>query len=390
MELIDVSGVRDSGMQALVLLARSLDWNVMQKVNNPVVITSRSGVQRRIPTNTSIRMSVFQTHLSAIMLHSTLEGTVELMDQIIKATKPNREQANRLRLAVGQSVQEHRRQTEDAAIPPAVDQQGPLTQNIEIQWEEPPMTETVKTIEERKPTVLGQIVHGAPVGVAADGKDHGRLKSKKPFLATINKTGKGGFVYESKSSFERIWDDGYYDYECMVCGVGYPTPKGVGSHRQTHVKFDGAIGLDQKDTIALTKRRPTAAEAQWILDRDHGGVEPTPKKKAPKTEPVSDSITPPKKEKVPAPPVPDVIAQEAEKRKAAPIVPDPMLSSASIDDSAKLEAVMAILVPDAIEQIESLLSDNDRLTNELRGMRIERDKLRSDLATLKELVGGLG
>ena len=60
---VELTGVRDAGMQSLILLAVSLGWNVMKKHNTPVVITARDGMQKRLPTNTSIRMSVFQTAL---------------------------------------------------------------------------------------------------------------------------------------------------------------------------------------------------------------------------------------------------------------------------------------------------------------------------------------
>jgi len=408
MVLIDVSGVRDSGMQALVLLARSLDWNVMQKVNNPVVITSRSGVQRRIPTNTSIRMSVFQTHLSSIMLHSTLEATPELMDKIIKSVKPNREQANRLREAVGMSVQEHRRQSEEP-IPPAVEPGAkPLTQTIEIQWEEPPMTETNKTIElPRTPykgtTPLANSTLAPKGGLPADGNEHGEVVKRGPFIATVHSNDlSGGYVYESQSSFERIWSDGYYDYECMICTAAYPSAKGVGSHRQVHVKYDGAEGLVQAEVIKASKRRPTEEERAWIIKRDHGGVDPVTKPKKTKTKTKTDPDVEMAKKLFtgtragPKAPVPDVIAANA-KPATVMDVRDKVVEHAKQEGAAKqvnaedrIARVLEILLPEATEMMAILTEENQSLRLDNEALRIERDKLRSDLTTLKELVGGLG
>ena len=415
MVLIDVSGVRDSGMQALVLLARSLDWNVHQKVNNPVILTSRSGVQRRIPTNTSIRMSVFQTHLSSIMLHSTLEATPELMEKIIKSVKPNREQANRLREAVGMSVQEHRRQSEEPIPPAAEPGNQPLVQTIEIQWEEPPMTETNRTIElPRVPykgtTPLANSTLAPKGGLPADGNEHGEVVKRGPFIATVHSNdSSGGYVYESQSSFERIWSDGYYDYECMICTAAYPSAKGVGSHRQVHVKYDGAEGLVQAEVIKASKRRPTEEERAWIIKRDHGGVDPVTKPKKTKTKTDPDVETAKKlftgtkagPTRVPPSlrePVPDVIAANAKPREVLPeedttpkdIEPSLAAFAEVPDADDRIQRVLEILLPEATQLMAILTEENQNLRIDNEALRAERDKLRSDLSTLKDLIGGLG
>jgi len=102
--LVEVTGIRDRSMQALVILAVTFGWNVLQKPNQPVVITSRGGFQKRLPTDTSIRMSVFQTALASILLYSEpYKPTPELMEAIIDCTKVDVEHARRLRLIVGES-----------------------------------------------------------------------------------------------------------------------------------------------------------------------------------------------------------------------------------------------------------------------------------------------
>lgn len=104
LQLIEVTEIRDAGMQALTLLAVSLGWNAMKKHNQPVVLTARGGHQVRLPTNTSIRMSVYQSRLATILLYShPNRATPELAEAIIKTTKLGIEHARRLRNSVAES-----------------------------------------------------------------------------------------------------------------------------------------------------------------------------------------------------------------------------------------------------------------------------------------------
>ena len=370
LELVDLSGVRDSGMQALILLARSLDWNVHQKVNQPVVLTSRSGVQRRVPTNTSIRMSVFQTHLSAIMTHSTLEATPELMEKIIKTVKPNREQANRLRLAVGMSVQEHRRQSEEP-IPAAAERNVPLTQNIEIEWAEPPPEEPKRPLYEVVETKGGTKVtkpvepkkvapskkpQGNQEGGPADHGEHGEVVTKRPFMALVNThKGRDRWIYDSQTSNERIWTDGYVDYQCMVCPAAYDHPKGVGSHRQVHVKKGEVVALVQADVISASRRRATPEEWEWVKRRP-AEVHPRSEKWGkPKDEPETDN-------------------QRGYPGQASI---EPEIQSPVIEDD-RIQRVLEILVPETTEKMKVLYEEVAALHADNDALRAERDKLRSD------------
>jgi hypothetical protein len=153
---IDLSAVRDHNMQALIGLAVSLGWNVHKKHNGPAVITARDGHQRRIPTDTSIRMSVFQTALSSILLHTDNEQwvpTTTLAEALIKDFKVDIEHARRLRLSMAESKADHEnhlRALESAAGQPKDPQ--PVTQRIELEWADPPGEEfpewTDESIEE--------------------------------------------------------------------------------------------------------------------------------------------------------------------------------------------------------------------------------------------------
>ena len=107
---LDIGGVRDPGVASLMLLAASLGWNVLRKQHQPVKLLARNGTQKRLPTDSSCKLSVFQTALSTIMVHTEADivPTIELMDAIIAETKVDREHARRLRLAVGETPAEHR------------------------------------------------------------------------------------------------------------------------------------------------------------------------------------------------------------------------------------------------------------------------------------------
>lgn len=215
---VDLTAVRDPGMRALVLLAASLGWNVIQKVNNPIALVARDGMQRRLPTNTSVRMSVFQTALSSIILHSgDRVATPALVDAIVAMTKVDRDHERRMRLAIGETAEEHRQRLANEKV--AEQKRQPdehLTQRIEVPTE-----------PEQEPVSFEP---------PADGRNHGALISRKPFVAHHAVSTKGSKAYVSDSSFERIWQDGFKDYECQICGRIFKAAKGAGSHRQIHIR----------------------------------------------------------------------------------------------------------------------------------------------------------
>ena len=247
---VDLTGVKDNGIRAVTLLAASLGWNVMQKINNPLVLTARDGTSKRLPTNTSIRMSVFQTALSTVIAHTEpdVAPTIELVDKIIAATKPSRDHERRLRLAVGESPAEHReRLSNDRAA-----EQLRTPEEHLVHYPEIPMQEVEEVAEE----VVE--VPEAAARAAVDGGEHGVIVSRKPFEALQQSNEKFKNRYTSDSSFECVWTDGYTDYECQVCFKAYSTPKGVGSHRQEHYK-DGTLDRSGEPAWkrALMRRDPS-------------------------------------------------------------------------------------------------------------------------------------
>lgn len=213
---VDVSMMRDPGMRAIVLLAVSLGWNALHKPNSPVFITARDGTQRRLPTNTSVRMSVFQAALSTIMVHTDdREATPELIDEIVRETKIDRDHERRLRLAIGESAEDHRKRL--------------ANQRAAEQKREPEEHLTQRP-------AMPQEVRAETVFTPYDEQDHGRLISRAPFVAHFASNKYSSMIYQSDSSLERVWEDGYKDYECPVCGKVFGSPRGAGSHRQVHYK----------------------------------------------------------------------------------------------------------------------------------------------------------
>lgn len=222
-ELMDVSGVRDNGVKALLLLARSLRWNVMQKHHQPAVITAHDGTQRRLPTDTSLRIGIFQGHLSAIIAHSEeFTPTIELIDHIVQIIKPNIEQARRMRLAMGESPQQHRERmtAHDAGV--GEDRQAPLSQHVEFTDAELKALEETQRIQEEQEMVEESVTpSGGDVTV-------------EPAMARTS----SGWAYESKIATKRTWPDGTVDFECTLPGCGYThkSLSGISGHWRWHVK----------------------------------------------------------------------------------------------------------------------------------------------------------
>jgi hypothetical protein len=161
---IDLSSVDDRNIQALIALAVSLGWNVHQKHNQPVTVSARDGTQKRLPTDTSVRMSMFQQVLSTILLHTDSEQWIpgtELAEALISEFKLDHEHARRVRLSVTAPREDHENQIaamQSEAAPPRQD--APVTQRLEV-----PTVEFVETLPgaqspgtEPKPLTTRQIL----------------------------------------------------------------------------------------------------------------------------------------------------------------------------------------------------------------------------------------
>jgi hypothetical protein len=359
-------------MRALVLLARSLDWNVMQKHNTPVVITSRAGIQRRLPTDTAVRMSYFQQQLSAIILNSTLEPTIELIDKIIATTKPSEDHKRRLRLAVGETPQQHRERLinargeeypewtaapiEEALEIPTYEDQ--LAYNAEQQAPEPEMTwedPPEKSPQERKSSRERKKTSGVKEG-PADGGDHGKLVRVEAFKAKASTRSNKAYRYTSLSCDERTWSDGYIDYTCQVCGLAFPTSRGVGSHRQRHIQAGVASRTNNvRNTFLSEPWQPTPQTGKYS------------KKKAETQSPVIE-------------PEPEPELEEMELVETGTLRMPSYIASEHTPDRDKIQEIIKIVLPEYVklaEEVVSLRADNDDLRARLAKLQGEWDALRA-------------
>jgi hypothetical protein len=360
---VDVSAVRDDGMKALILLAVSLGWNVMHKLNQPVVITSREGVQRRIPTTTSARASYFQSNLSAIIVNSAAEPSLELMDAIIKTVKPSADHASRLRLAVGETPQQHRERLMNAEPDPEELLLPPIAGRIEIHgdddvelvWEEPP-TEPGKTTPPSRPAGVSQ-----EVPRPADLGDHGELLEQRTHLAksSLHRNKDGTWrakVYESTTADERLWEDGYIDFVCKVCGLAFPNPRGVGSHKQLHIREGTAVADDRNEKKDRWTMVPDTT--LWESRRQSSGTRRS------KPKPEQEQELQPE----PAPEQDQVIA----------------------DTEYLIQQIKELLFPEVEKRAQELMGVVDKLRLENEDLKSKYTKVSGDLRALRELIGGMG
>lgn len=236
----DTTGVKDQGVRAVISLAVSLGWNVVLKPGNPCTLIAKDGARLRMPTDTTVKDSVFQGYLSTVMTHSQeFTPTVQLMDSIIATHKKlSDSHQTRLRMAVGESAKQHRERM--AAMNEGakeIAQGDHLTQRIEIP--ELLVTKTGKVLTDDDIQALAdeaergydvshlkeQSMGTQPVGTEAP-----HIVSEQPFIAR-NTT---GWSYESPGVIVREWSDGHKDFRCMDCTYVHTSPAGIGGHRKVH------------------------------------------------------------------------------------------------------------------------------------------------------------
>jgi hypothetical protein len=215
LEPYDTSEVRDDGMKCLVLLARSLGWNIAKRPNRPIVITSRDGHHMQIPTTTSVRASVFQSTLLGIEHHTVdREPSDELIEEIIKTVKPNREIARRLRLSVGTDREHHAEAVPLGGVEPPV----PLRPVDDVPYV---VTET-----------------------------------------TAKAHTSGGKTYDSRVATERQWSDGRTDFKCTLCDYEGATLMAVSGHFKVHVQRGEAVKSPPLSSKAVMPVDPAYAPKQ--------------------------------------------------------------------------------------------------------------------------------
>ena len=159
-KLVDVTGLRDRNMQALIVLAVTLGWTMRPSTGDrPVTIIAPDGTAKRIPTNTSIRMSVFATTLSTILTHTPEElvPSRTLITALARQFKLDAEHTRRMRVAVDETPEEHQAHLEamraEAQEPPDTH----LTQRIEMPKPEPEEEVATEPEAPTKPLTTTQI-----------------------------------------------------------------------------------------------------------------------------------------------------------------------------------------------------------------------------------------
>jgi len=254
---IDTTHIKDPGLRALVLLAYSLGWNVNQGLHRPIYLINReTGVRVVIPTDTAIKASVFQANLSKIMTYSTdFTPTIELIDKIIAATKPNQDVENRLRLALGETAKQHRDRAANLESE-TPDLSTELTQRIEI-----PMT--------------FEPVGAPPTAVEATTATHsmGSELIREPKLLIQSDpvmTASG----EHRMAISRLWNDGSVTYKCKFCDYESDSLSRLTGHGNAHVK--GPRTRRSKAQMAADAKAETKAAPRVVkvapVERDSDDI----------------------------------------------------------------------------------------------------------------------
>jgi len=235
--LLDVSYISDRGMQAVVALANSLEWNVVVKRGRPVTLVARDGFKQQIPTDTSIRFEVFRNRVNAVITHSmTAQATPELMEHLIKQYKLDPSHARVFRAAGGNGVM-------DGVVSADEPDEG-------LPEEEP---DQLTTLAE------AVIMAEAEASVALDGETQSVEEPAVQMRVepTLN-FAKGGEQYISEimdTIIRQLVPDGedQITYRCKVCGLELPTKRGIGSHWQVHVKKGEAQATAGNKRVIVNK-----------------------------------------------------------------------------------------------------------------------------------------
>lgn len=223
-----------------------------------------------------------------------------------------------------------------------------------------------------------------------DKQNHGALMSREPFVARYGTSAGAKTVgqYISDSSFERVWEDGYKDYECPLCGRIFGSPKGAGSHRQFHIKS----GEVDPRTGPAWERALHEGRAEYGK-----GAPPREKQKRRTRAEMEAEVIPALSDLVfEEPPAEHVIETSVGPRGTGLITEDDNHElgetgepDAIIDRIAALVAPRIIASRDIWQATAKELRDMvDRQQQEINDLISERDKLRSDWEALRGLIDG--
>lgn len=341
---IDIGGILDEACQAAVLLASSLGWKVIRKLNKPVILTAPDGTRIAIPTNTSVQFNVYRHWINSIYTHrEDAEPTVELIDSISKRVKLS---------------PPHRKVMYDGIAKLTGEPAAAAAPEPDAATEEPLDTAgTPATIVERKPLIARGVLWGP-------GKQHQT-------------------AWESDYVDTRLWSNGKSDYVCRWCNQSFTTAQLAGQHG-ARVHPDKATVPD-RELGAKTSigERMRAAGKMFVIDRETGErlydlepLEPKPDLALPKASPEIE-------------PAPDDEAVPMTKEEWEPfanaigvvqdtIVEHPPKVFADLADAEQKLAMIAGIVGWDPE----LAAENERL-------RARVAELEGALTALRDLIGGI-
>jgi len=313
---IDVSYIKDSGVRAIVALAASCDWNVVHRAGQMVTLISRTGHKLRFPTNTSIKFSVFASWTNGIARHSlTHLPTPELMEKLIAQYKLDTSHARVFREAVGKPEPIELEEPSAAA----------LDEFVPTERVEPTLNTAAKGLQ-----YVSQIMETVIRQLVPEGEDQ-------------------------------------ITYRCLVCGLEFPTKRGVGGHYGNHVAKGEAVAKPEARDNAI---RVTPTLTNQIGHNHPASAGPDPDNCAACS--IGDQ---------PGEPEPEPMTDE-EWEPFIEAVQEPVFD----DELTRLR--------DIISQVAALVSgdvarERDEALAELQDLRQRFNALQQTLSTLYELLGEL-
>lgn len=221
------------------------------------------------------------------------------------------------------------------------------------------------------------------VAPAYDGQNHGQLMSRAPFIAHYgsNASSKTVHSYESDSSLERVWEDGFRDYECPLCGRIFGSARGAGSHRQYHIKS----GEIEPSVQAAWERAVNKGTATMGTDKRRERLPRRTKKE------LAEEVIPHFSDLVFEEPPAEVEPEVEPESEAEPEVvvdfdfePEDVIGQIAALVSPQIIAARNMWKQEADARQEKI----DQLTNELAVATRELNQLRSDWDALRGLIDG--
>lgn len=242
----DLSLVKDEGAKALIMLAVGLGWNVIVRAGQPAKLTARDGKVVSVPTNTGLRVGVWQSYLSSIMTHTEPGWSVspQYVDRLVKTFKVDREKERRIRDAIGESpeqLRERRAALKEIPEPEMV---------LSVSGVDAPDMEPTPPRPPFLPTSTAPLAERVAVHVV----------SRKPAMARYQATAGGAKLYESKAADEITYSDGSKTYVCNICDKPYPSLKAVASHRRVHTNAGEASPIGNMHRAETVGFDPTPAK----------------------------------------------------------------------------------------------------------------------------------